>query len=42
LLFGEEQALAEGIPLDFNLNKKLFKIVYEYNDLDYYFQYVRP
>jgi len=40
LLFGEEQALAEGIPLDFNLNKKLFKIVYEYNDLDYYFQYV--
>ena len=40
LLFGEEQAVAEGIPLDFNLDKKLFKVVYEYNDLDYYFQYV--
>jgi len=40
VIFGEEQAIAEGIPIDFNLDKMLFKIVYEYNDLDYYFQYV--
>ena len=36
-LFGSTQ---DGIPLDFALDKKLVKLVYEYNDLDYDFQYV--
>ena len=35
-LFG---ATAEDIPQDFNIDKRLFKGVYEYNGLDYYFQY---
>jgi outer membrane protein assembly factor BamA len=29
-----------GIPQDFNVNKQLLKFVYEYNSLDFYYQYV--
>lgn len=36
-LFG---ATDPSIPQDFNLDKLLFKNVYEYNDLDYYYQHV--
>ncbi|AXT21098.1 outer membrane protein assembly factor [Flavobacteriaceae bacterium AU392] len=37
-LFG---ATDPSIPQDFNLDKQLYKGVYEYNDLDYYYQYVK-
>ena len=30
-----------SIPQDFNLDKQLYKGVYEYNDLDYDYQYVK-
>ena len=40
VISGAEQALAENIPIAFNLDKKLLKLVYEYNGLDYYYQYV--
>ncbi|KZS41026.1 hypothetical protein AWE51_24045 [Aquimarina aggregata] len=30
----------EGIPQDFDVDKLLFKGIYEYNNLDYHFQYV--
>ncbi len=35
-LFG---ATAPGVPTDFNVDKNLLKFVYEYNGLDYYYQY---
>ena len=31
---------AEGIPQDFDVNKLLFKLIYEYDNLDYDYQYV--
>lgn len=31
---------AEGVPLALDLDKKLLKLVYQYNGLDYYYQYV--
>ncbi len=34
---GETQ---EGISLDFDVDKLLYKLIYEYNNLDFYFQYV--
>ena len=37
---GGELAEAENVPTDFDLDKNLLKLLYEYNDLDYYFQYV--
>ena len=37
-LFG---ATDPSVPQDFNVNKQLYKGVYEYNNLDYYYQYVR-
>ncbi|MBW1295425.1 POTRA domain-containing protein [Aquimarina litoralis] len=33
-------ATAPDVPLDFDVNKLLFKGIYEYNNLDFYFQYV--
>lgn len=33
-------ATGEGVPTDFDVNKLLFKLIYEYNNLDYDFQYV--
>ncbi|WP_062054453.1 POTRA domain-containing protein [Aquimarina longa] len=33
-------ATEEGIPQDFNVNKLLYKLIYEYNNLDYEYQYV--
>ncbi|WP_035086189.1 POTRA domain-containing protein [Aquimarina latercula] len=33
-------ATGPNVPLDFDVNKVLFKLIYEYNNLDYYFQYV--
>jgi outer membrane protein assembly factor BamA len=33
-------ATAVNIPQKLNLNKALFKFVYQYNNLDYYFQYI--
>lgn len=35
-LFG---ATAPGVPTDFNVDKNLLKFIYEYNGLDYYYQY---
>lgn len=35
-----EGATAEGIPQDFKVDKNLFKLIYEFNKLDYYYQYV--
>ncbi len=44
-LFNEEYqflfgATAADVPTEFNVDKRLLKFVYEYNDLDYYYQYV--
>ncbi len=36
-LFG---ATAQGVPTDFNVDKNLLKLIYEYNGLDYYYQYI--
>lgn len=36
-LFG---ATAEGVPTDFNVDKNLVKFIYDYNGLDYYYQYL--
>lgn len=36
-LFG---ATANDVPQDFNVNKSLIKFIYEYDGLDYYYQYV--
>jgi outer membrane protein assembly factor BamA len=36
-LFG---ATSEGVPTDFNVDKNLVKFVYDYNGLDYYYQYI--
>lgn len=33
-------ATSSSIPQSLNLNKALFKLVYSYDDLDYYYQYV--
>lgn len=33
-------ATAAAVPQDFDVNKLLFKGVYDYNNLDYYYQYV--
>ncbi|WP_299243262.1 POTRA domain-containing protein [uncultured Aquimarina sp.] len=33
-------ATGPGVPLDFDVNKLLYKLIYEYNNLDYDFQYV--
>ncbi len=33
-------ATGPGVPLDFDVNKLLYKLIYEYNNLDYEFQYV--
>ncbi|WP_103865457.1 MULTISPECIES: FtsQ-type POTRA domain-containing protein [Aquimarina] len=33
-------ATAEGIPQDFDVNKLLYKLIYEYDNLDYDYQYV--
>ena len=33
-------ATSEEVPRDFNVDKRLFKAIYEYNTLDYYYQYV--
>jgi len=33
-------ATQEGIPLELNVQKLLYKLIYEYNNLDYYYQYV--
>ncbi|KAA1243858.1 POTRA domain-containing protein [Aquimarina sp. RZ0] len=33
-------ATGPNVPLDFDVNKLLYKLIYEYNNLDYYFQYV--
>ncbi len=30
----------ENVPRDFDVNKLLFKLIYEYNNLNYHFQYV--
>lgn len=43
--FNEDYAYRSGavgpnVPLDFDVNKLLFKLIYEYNNLDYDFQYV--
>jgi len=35
-----EGATADDIPQDFKVDKNLFKLIYEYNKLDYYYQYV--
>lgn len=37
-LFG---ATSPEIPLDFNVNKNLVKFIYEYDGLDYYYQYIK-
>lgn len=31
---------ADGVPQDFNVNKLLYKGIYEYNNLDYFFYYI--
>ena len=36
-LFG---VTSDGVPQSFNVDKSLFKGIYEYNGLDYYFQYI--
>lgn len=36
-LFG---ATAPSVPTDFNVDKNLVKFIYEYNSLDYYYQYI--
>ena len=33
-------ATADNIPQDFDVNKLLYKLIYEYDNLDYYYQYV--
>jgi len=35
-----EGETATNVPQDFKVNKNLFKLIYAYNNLDYYFQYV--
>jgi len=36
----KDGATADGVPLDFDVDKLLYKLIYEYNNLDYDFQYV--
>ncbi|WP_438710970.1 FtsQ-type POTRA domain-containing protein [Aquimarina muelleri] len=33
-------ATADGVPLDFDVNKLLYKLIHEYDNLDYDYQYV--
>ncbi|MAQ76050.1 MAG: outer membrane protein assembly factor [Aquimarina sp.] len=33
-------ATADGVPQDFNVNKLLFKGIYDYDNLNYHFQYI--
>lgn len=33
-------ATSEGVPTDFNVDKNLVKFIYDYNGLDYYYQYL--
>ncbi len=33
-------ATSPDVPLDLNVKKLLYKVIYEYNDLDYFYQYV--
>lgn len=45
IFFNEDYQYLDGatnpdIPQDFNVDKRLFKAVYEYNSLDYFYQYV--
>lgn len=35
-----EGLTSEDVPQDFKVDKNLFKLIYEYNNLDYFFQYV--
>ena len=35
-----EGATQEGVPLDFDVDKLLFKGIYEYRNVDFYFQYL--
>lgn len=36
----KQGATADGVPLDFDVNKLLYKLIYEYDNLDYDYQYV--